>query len=184
MLVILTFIQLPAQEESELLSLLWKLDEEMVTSLHKTIRSASMSGSKPCRKMINKELACRHGVEFLLGKVRLDSDLDLFKIRSKFPYLKHGSFRKWQLIRHPIIPWQHCDCWRFNRCHYLSQPQFLTGLQTGQWMMKDWRNCGTFCSWKMWMMRRRANQGGGSKAANQTKLAENLGNLAMQQGNQ
>ena len=46
-------------EESELLSLLWKLDEEMVTSLHKTIRSASMSGSKPCRKMINKELACR-----------------------------------------------------------------------------------------------------------------------------
>ena len=92
--MILTFIQLPAQEESELLSLLWKLDEEMVTSLHKTIRSASMSGSKPCRKMINKELACRHGVEFLLGKVQFDSDLDLFKIRSKFPYLKHESFRK------------------------------------------------------------------------------------------
>ena len=80
MLVILTFIQLPAQEESELLSLLWKLDEEMVTSLHKTIRSASMSGSKPCRKMINKELACRHGVSFCWGK----SGLILTLISLKF----------------------------------------------------------------------------------------------------
>ena len=86
-------MQLPTQEESELLSLLWKLDEEMVTSLHKTIRCASMSGSKACRKMINKELACRHRVEFLLGKVRLHSD-DLCKIRSNFNYLQHGSFRK------------------------------------------------------------------------------------------